>query len=155
MGRLLKQIEHCCADWSTGSAGFYIEADNPRGKIIVGVHCRIHNFEESDIALLDTGAQWSIIGGEVAQEFKDYPIEMRDITLKSRYGDITGNLIVANITLLADDGSDLSIESRILVSKDWPGPVVLGFRGFLEKLRIALDPGIADGEQVFYFGLCE
>jgi len=155
MGRLLKEIEHGCDDWSIGSAEFFVEPEDRRGKIIVGVHCRIDDFEESDIALLDTGAQWSIAGGEVAQEFEDYPIEVRDVTLKSRYGDITGNLVISRITLLADDGSDLSMESTIFISKDWPGPIVLGFRGFLEKLRIALDPGIRDGEQVFYFGLCE
>ena len=73
----------------------------------------------------------------------------------SRYGEITGNLVIAKITLLADDGSGLSVESATFVSEDWPGPLVPGFRGFLEKLRIALDPWIGNGEQVFYFGLCE
>ena len=74
MGRLLKEIDDRCDDRSTGSAGFYIEADNPRGKIMVGVQCRIHDFEESDIALLDTSAQWSVIGGEVAESSKTMPL---------------------------------------------------------------------------------
>jgi hypothetical protein len=47
------------------------------------------------------------------------------------------------------------MESTVFVSEDWPGPIVLGFRGFLEKLRIALDPGVRHSEQLFYFGLCE
>jgi predicted aspartyl protease len=159
MGQLVKKAKGGYDDWSTGSAEFYIEAKDQRritqNKIVVGVQCRIHDFDETDIALLDTGAQWSVIGGEVAQEFENYPIEVNDITIMTRYGNIRGNLVSATITLLADTGSDLSMESTIFVSEEWPGPIVLGFRGFLEKLRIALDPGVRNGEQLFYFGLCE
>ncbi len=32
------------------------------------------------------------------------------------------------------------------------GPIVLGYNGFLERIRFAFDPGIFPGEQIFYFG---
>ena len=104
---------------------------------------------------MDTGANWSVVGGETAQEFAQHPIECPGIELRTGYGKIRGDLVRSRITLIADEGGDLSIETTIFVSEDWPGPVVLGFRGFLEKLRIALDPGVRPGEQAFYFGPCE
>ncbi|RLC10701.1 MAG: hypothetical protein DRI57_20015 [Deltaproteobacteria bacterium] len=68
-----------------------------------------------------------------------------------------GELHRVSITLLADpgQGDELTIESTTFVSEEWEGPVVLGYRGFLERMRFALDPGIIPGEQIFYFGLAE
>jgi hypothetical protein len=43
----------------------------------------------------------------------------------------------------------------VFVSKEWEGPIIPGYRGFLERIRFALDPGVVPGEQVFYFGLVE
>jgi hypothetical protein len=58
-----------------------------------------------------------------------------------------------DIHLLADlGGTDIKVESTVLVTGDWSGPTVLGFHGFLEKLRFALDPGVAEGEEIIYFG---
>jgi hypothetical protein len=149
--RLLKEIDDRCEDWSTGSAAFYIEPEDCGHKIVVGVHCRIADFEETEIALLDTGAQWSVVGGELAHEFDNYPI-LRECDIDTRFGRIKGKLLLSKITLIADEGNDLSMEGTIFVSEDWPGPIVLGFRGFMEKLRIALDPGIKPGREFIYFG---
>jgi len=33
----------------------------------------------------------------------------------------------------------------------WPGPTVLGYRGLLERVRFALDPGTG-GPPMFFFG---
>ncbi|MCP4627568.1 MAG: hypothetical protein GY850_29240 [bacterium] len=68
-----------------------------------------------------------------------------------------GSLHHVNITLLAEknSGDDLTIESTAFVSEEWEGPTVLGYRGFLERIRFALDPGLIPGEQIFYFGLAE
>jgi hypothetical protein len=48
----------------------------------------------------------------------------------------------------ADEGSPLDVEVTWFVSADWPGPVVIGWRGSLERLRFGLDPSSDD----FYFG---
>jgi hypothetical protein len=50
-------------------------------------------------------------------------------------------------------GYDLTVESSVFFSKEWEGPIIPGYRGFLERIRFALDPGVVPGEQVFYFGL--
>ncbi|MDM8541408.1 hypothetical protein QUF90_09990 [Desulfococcaceae bacterium HSG9] len=113
---------------------------------------------ESEIALLDTGAEWSVIGGETAillEEQLGSPIESS--RMSTRLGLIDGFLHHVNITLLAgqNSGDNLTVESTVFVSEEWEGPLVLGYRGFLEKIRFALDPGVVPGEQIFYFGLAE
>jgi hypothetical protein len=42
--------------------------------------------------------------------------------------------------LPATEGQALDIEATFFISPDWPGPPVLGWRGGLERFRIALDP---------------
>jgi hypothetical protein len=56
------------------------------------------------------------------------------------------------IALVADDGSDYIVDATVLVIRGWPGPPVLGFRGFLERVRVALDPGCGSDDAWFYFG---
>ena len=52
------------------------------------------------------------------------------------------------ILLLACEGTSLEVEAATLVHPDWVGPSILGYRGFLERLRIALDPP----QLQFHFG---
>ncbi|HHC24032.1 MAG TPA: hypothetical protein ENK58_01260 [Desulfobacterales bacterium] len=68
-----------------------------------------------------------------------------------------GELHRVGITLLTDpgQGDELTVESTTFVSEEWDGPVVLGYRGFLERIRFALDSGVTPGNQIFYFGLAE
>jgi hypothetical protein len=40
------------------------------------------------------------------------------------------------------------VEATFFVSPEWPGKTFLGYKGFLDRLRIALDPPVND----FYFG---
>jgi hypothetical protein len=42
----------------------------------------------------------------------------------------------------------LETEATFFVSPDWPGPMVIGWKGCLEWIRFALDPG----EDAIYFG---
>ena len=39
------------------------------------------------------------------------------------------------------------MDATWFVAPDWPGPSVIGWRGCLERMRFALDPG----EEAFYF----
>jgi len=49
----------------------------------------------------------------------------------------------------ATEGQPLLVEATWFVSPDWPGPLVLGWKGCLERFRFALDPN----EERFYFGI--
>ena len=122
--------------------------------------CRIGSLEETYLALLDTGAEWSVIGGETAKILEDedeLDLPTESFNMSTRLGRIYGSIHRLNISLLAKQnyGHDLTVESSVFVSEEWVGPIVLGFRGFLEKIRFALDPGVVSGEQMFYFGLAE
>ena len=41
---------------------------------------------------------------------------------------------------MADEGAPLEIEAVIFLSKDWPGGNFIGYQGFLQKIRFAVDP---------------
>jgi len=123
--------------------------------LTLAVKCRIGNTEGQDIALLDTGAEWSVIDWETAETVGDElgpPTE--EIRLSTRLGDYSGSLCRVKITLLAEEGCgcDLCVDGTVFVSEQWEGPVVLGYRGFLEKVRIAFDPGSAPNQETFFFG---
>lgn len=156
MGQLFKQTNQHRILWSSGCSLFFVNRKQGSTRLHVAVECRIGNREVTDLALLDTGAQWSVLGGETAKIFEDElgsPLER--FTMSTRLGRIEGSLHRINISLLAEQNSgyDLTVDSSVFVSTEWLGPIVLGYRGFLERIRFALDPGVAPGEQIFYFGL--
>jgi hypothetical protein len=158
MGHLYRQIEDGCYAWSSGFASFLISHREDLGSYPVAVKCRIGSLDETDLALLDTGAEWTVVGGDTAKILGDEigsPSE--HFVMSTRLGKIPGALYRINITLLAGQhcGQDLTVEGTVFVSQDWPGPTVLGYRGFLERIRIALDPGVKVDEQTVFFGLAE
>ena len=107
------------------------------------------------VALLDTGAAWSILGGDIAEVLSEQVgPAVEPITLDTRRGKMTGHLHRMMVSLLAEPGkgNDLQVDSTVMVAPDWDGPPVLGFRGFLERLRFALDPGTHPRSEVIYFG---
>jgi hypothetical protein len=53
---------------------------------------------------------------------------------------------------MADRGTDVTIEATCLALKDWPGPNILGFSGFLERLRFALEPADVHSAARIHFG---
>ncbi|QTA86202.1 Uncharacterized protein dnm_022230 [Desulfonema magnum] len=108
-----------------------------------------------DYALLDTGASWSVIGGDIAAIIEEEIGEpIQSFPISTRLGKISDSLHRIDISLLAEQnsGHDLTVDSTVFVSQEWDGPIVLGYNGFLERIRFALDSGIFPGEELFYFG---
>jgi len=152
--QLFKNIDNAFTQWSSGSALFFDHYENGFSRLTVAVKCRIGNIEDTYFALLDTGAEWSVIGGELS-EILECGSPIAQISMSTKNGKYSGYLHRINIGLLADPecGCDLNIESTVAVLSEWTGPIVLGYRGFLERLRFAFDPGIMPGSQPrFYFG---
>jgi len=52
------------------------------------------------------------------------------------------------LTLVAEDGAELPVDATWFLSEDWPGPMVIGWKGGLERMKFGIDPG----DQSFYFG---
>jgi len=141
--------------WSQGAAGF-ISAPHGNHRYFIGVRCQLGSQLNEEIAQLDTAAEWSVIGPDVAEELEDdLGDELGHIQMRTSRGLIVGPLRRLRIALLADEGmgNNVDVEATVLVAADWAGPVMLGFKGFLERLRIGIDPGAsAVDEPRVYFG---
>ena len=139
--------------WSIGAARYEEGLETPGGQLVVAVRCRFDGVRNNVDALLDSGAEWSVFGGELAASLRDQATPMGIFSsMHTRLGRIQGQFHRLSVTLLADDGEDFQIPATVLLAPDWSGPPVLGYRGFLERLRLALDPGASIADQWMYFG---
>jgi hypothetical protein len=102
------------------------------------------------LAQLDSGAPWSMVTAEVAEALHLLNGSGPEITLSTRTGECTGRLERVGVSLLATEGLSLDIEATIFVSGDWRGQNFIGWSGFLERIRFAVDP--SQHAQHFYFG---
>lgn len=140
--------------WSVGAASFFMSYAQGSFTLPVAIRCRLGTGTIDEMALLDTGAQWSVLGDWAVDLLGDELDDLDEvIELSTRQGRFAGRVSRVRISLLADEdcGLDLPVEATVLVVAGWPGPTVLGYRGLLERVRFALDPG-ADGQPLFFFG---
>ena len=102
------------------------------------------------LAMVDTAAPWCIIEPALAQALKADLEELpEEAILSSRLGRFSGRLYRGQMTILAEEGADLSIDATFFLSPEWPVGNFVGYQGFLERFRFAIDPGV----NRFYFGL--
>lgn len=99
-------------------------------------------------AQLDTGAAWSILDSQVAEELSLLNGQGGPTTISTRLGGFSGRLERTRISIVADEGESLNVEATVWVSPDWPGHSFLGYGGLLERIRFAVDPS----DNTFYFG---
>lgn len=91
-------------------------------------------------ALLDTGSEWCVLPSSVADAIEvssDLGAAMR---LHSRLGTFQGLLARRGITFLAEAGEEFQIDATWFVSPEWNGPVVIGWKGCLERMCFAIEP---------------
>lgn len=70
------------------------------------------------------------------------------MVLSTRLGQFHGSLFRGLITVLASSGESLDVEATAFLTPEWPGPNFLGYQGFLQRIRFAVDPE----NNLFYFG---
>jgi len=119
----------------------------PTGDLLVAVLCRVGDRPEEYAALLDTASHWCLLPPAVARLLGCDLDAVSDTHLLTRFGRLTGNLLRFRTFLVASEGESVEIEATWFVCTDWPGPMVLGWRGCLERIRFGFDPG----EEIFYF----
>jgi hypothetical protein len=103
------------------------------------------------LAQVDTGAAYSMLDVGIAEALDVLNGDGELTTISTRFGPITGRLERISVSLLAEEGESLDFEATFLVSRDWTVRTFIGYTGFLDRIRIALDPLV----NLFYFGDCE
>jgi len=135
------------SQWST--SGAYLHFLLGSHKLVTGLEREFTAVNMKQMALLDTGAELSVAGSFIYQAFFyenvlfDSPLDKRIIS--TLLGKFEGHLYRVEVGLTADWGEPLMIEGTFLFCEEWQGPTILGFHGFLERIRFAIDP---DYEQI-------
>jgi hypothetical protein len=105
--------------------------------------------EEPVLAIVDTAAPWCIftpdVSSTLSQRLEAVP---GPIALSTRLGVFRGELYRGTIVLAAEHGEHLDVDATIFLAPEWPGPNFLGYKGFLQRIRFAVDPE----SNLFYFG---
>ena len=147
------RLDGLLTPWAGSSTRYRIATEHEGSQLTVAVPCRVVGLPFEIQALLDTGAAWSIIGGDLADLLvANLGPTGQTMILATRLGRIRGVLHEMDVTLVAERGDDLVVSASILVAPGWMGPVVLGYQGFLERIRFALDPGVSAEAAWFFFG---
>ena len=141
--------------WSLGSTSLLTEVSENNKKLIICVKCSFGETKEKYYALFDTGAEWTVVPQSIVDSNADC-FHSLDIPIKltSRFGTSDGILHQCDLRILVDSGEDIIVDATVLVIPHWEGPVVLGFKSLLNKIRWACDPTI-DNQGRLYFGLVE
>jgi predicted aspartyl protease len=129
-----------------GRSRYQADRQLEQHRLFVEVACWV-GLQKVD-ALVDTGSQWCVLSAQLAAQLGyDSQADESDTRLHTRFGTIVGRLARIQISLHADEGERIHVETTWFISEDWPGPPVLGWKGCLERIRFALDPS----EESFYF----
>jgi hypothetical protein len=130
--------------WSTYSSDVY---GGPY-RLFVAVPCIPGDWFIPWEGMLDTGAEWCVLPADLVPLFGNEDVVSDLVRLETRLGTFEGRLERLPVQFPAVEGEPLRVDSTWFVSPDWPGPLVLGWKGCLERFRFALDPH----EERFYFG---
>jgi hypothetical protein len=116
--------------------------------LLVAVPCHVGGLPQVGYGLLDTAAEWCVLPPSTADLLGVADMEPEDpVRLSTRLGVFDGHRVRLPVEFPADVGVSLTVPATFFVSADWPGPLVVGWRGCLERMRFALDPT----EEAFYF----
>lgn len=119
-------------------------------RLVLSEECRLEGISNHLVALLDTGAEWSLLPTEVARELgfgPEYDEPMEEYSVRG--GVLTGRRAKLLTSFPAADGDELTLDAAWFVADNWLGPVVLGWSGCLEGFRFALNP--TPDSEFFYF----
>lgn len=134
--------------FASGRARFFDAADTrgPTPKIFVKILAG--EIPVPLLAQVDTGAAWSVLDVELAEALGFFRQPGPDVAISARSGVFRGQLVRCSLTLVADQGASFEVDSTLFSCREWRFGNFLGYSGFLERIRFAIDPFNND----FYFG---
>lgn len=127
--------------FAIGAAGFQDHSDDHSeiaDKIWIRLQPAVSSF--AFLAQLDTGAVWTLLPTELMEQLGELEDLGATSSLQTARGRFTGPLVRATFKILPSRGDEVSVDATILAARNWPGPPLLGYRGFLERVRFGLDP---------------
>lgn len=133
-----------------GASAFRSNSESGIGQLTITIPCRLESLDADLRGFVDTGARWSIIPGDIAQE-AGLDLEgpgLGRATIHTRLGSFNGHLERSVLRLPTDWGEPLLVDATWLICPDWCGPVVLGWTGCLDRFQWGIQPE----EGRFYFG---
>jgi hypothetical protein len=132
----------------TGKSPYYSDREEGSTRLLVAVACFVENLPNSVYALLDTASQWCVLPPSVAARLGlDISDGEDTIPLSTRFGTLMGRLERVSLTFDAGEGQPLTLQTTCFVSAGWPGPMVIGWKGCLERIRFGFDTTA----EAFYF----
>jgi len=124
----------------TGRARYESNVADPAGALLVAVQCQVSGREVKEAALLDTASPWCILPPSIALDLGYTPNPEGNTRLHTRFGLLSGELVRLPVLFPADEGEPAEVEATWFLSSDWPGPIVIGWTGCLERMKFAFDP---------------
>lgn len=115
---------------------------------------QIVGFDGDLLGIVDTACPWCLMQWPLLEEVGFTSLSRRSeerFPLHTRFGRIFGSLERLTIRLPADEGEAVDVDATVFASEDWQGERMLnflGYTGFLERLRFAVDPV----RRQFHFG---
>jgi hypothetical protein len=132
----------------SGRSRYLVDYQDGPYHLLVAVRCVVGANPEPTYALLDTAAEWCVLPADLARTWvEDLTPDPLVSPLQTRFGLLYGRLERMSLSFLAEEGRDLDIDATFFLSQDWIGPVVIGWRGCLERMNLAL----ITNEDAFYF----
>ena len=128
----------------------YFEEDPSLKSTQTSIHVSI--VLEGDVSIpvfarLDPATPWVVLNSELNEQI-GLRATSAEIELQTAAGLMKGSLERFPITLQAEQGDPLEIEATLFVCDDWQRENFLGYSGFIERIRFAVDPAY----KKFYFG---
>ena len=112
-------------------------------QVVLPIHTGV-----SVYAFVDTGAPYCIFDTEITEALGLFPDNGERITLSTRRGSFVGTIQRLTIRLVAEQGDSLDIDASVFITSDWGRGNFVGYSGFLERFRFAID----SRTNSFYFG---
>jgi hypothetical protein len=132
----------------TGRSSYFADLDEDSSRLLVAVACFVEDMPQRTYALLDTTSPWCILPPSLAARLGFDLTDGEDATsLSTRFGTLIGRLERVSLTFDAGAGLPLTIQATCFISANWPGPVVVGWKGCLERIRFGFDTTL----ELFYF----
>lgn len=135
----------------TGRSYYQSDREEDDHTLLVAVPCRAGSMSRAVFALLDTASEWCVLPHDLAVELGE-ELEQSPFAslLHTRFGLLTGTVGRVTIRFDAAEGEPLAVDATCFTSEGWPGPMVIGWKGCLERMRFGLDPS----DDSFHFGAC-